>query len=56
MGYILDLRKSLGHQPLILTGAGAAIINDKANKTWNVKNVRFGWIDFIDDIEVNRQM
>ncbi len=29
MGYILDLRKSLGHQPLILTGAGAAIINDK---------------------------
>ena len=29
MSYILDLRKTLGNQPLILTGAGVAVINDK---------------------------
>lgn len=36
-----------------VVGRVAAIINDKANDTWNVKQVRFGWIDFIDDIEVS---
>ena len=34
-------------------GRVAAIINKKANETWNTKNVRFGWIDFIDDPEVS---
>lgn len=27
MGYIMDLRKKLGHRPLIMSGAGAVIIN-----------------------------
>lgn len=35
-----------------LVGRVAAIINHKANKTWKTQNVRFGWIDFIEDIEV----
>ena len=35
-----------------IVGRVAAIINHKANKTWNTKNVRFGWIDFINDLEV----
>ena len=35
-----------------IAGRVAAIINPKANETWNVRQVRFGWIDFIDDIEV----
>lgn len=35
-----------------LVGRVAAIINHKANKTWQTKNVRFGWIDMVDDIEV----
>ncbi len=39
-----------------IVGRVAAIINEKANKTWNTKNVRFGWIDFIDDIEVSRAL
>ena len=30
-----------------------AIINDKANAAWNVNQVRFGWFDFIDDMEVS---
>lgn len=36
-----------------VVGRVAAIINHKANDAWNVKQVRFGWIDFIDDIEVS---
>ena len=36
-----------------VVGRVAAIINNKANETWNVKQVRFGWFDFIDDIEVS---
>jgi hypothetical protein len=36
-----------------LVGRVAAIINTKANKAWNVQQVRFGWIDFVDDMEVS---
>lgn len=36
-----------------LVGRVAAIINHRANETWNKKEVRFGWIDFIDDPEVS---
>lgn len=36
-----------------LVGRVAAIINHRANETWNKKDVRFGWIDFIDDPEVS---
>lgn len=36
-----------------LVGRVAAIINYKANEAWKVKQVRFGWIDFIDDMEVS---
>ncbi len=39
-----------------LVGRVAAIINKKANETWNKKDVRFGWIDFIDDIEVSEAL
>lgn len=39
-----------------LVGRVAAIINHKANHTWNTKNVRFGWIDFIDDPEVSKAL
>jgi hypothetical protein len=39
-----------------LAGRVAAIINHRANERWNVKDVRFGWIDFIDDIEVSQAL
>ncbi len=39
-----------------LVGRVAAIINHRANDTWNKKEVRFGWIDFIDDIEVSKAL
>lgn len=34
-------------------GRVAAIVNHKNNEQWNHKQVRFGWIDFIDDREVS---
>ena len=36
-----------------IVGRVAAIINRRANETWKKQSVRFGWIDFIDDIEVS---
>lgn len=35
-----------------IVGRIAAIINHQANKVWDQKNVRFGFVDFIDDNEV----
>ena len=39
-----------------LVGRVAAIINNNANVCWEHKAVRFGWIDFIDDIEVSKAL
>lgn len=39
-----------------IVGRVAAIINKKANEHWNERNVRFGWVDFIDDIEVTKKL
>ena len=36
-----------------LVGRVAAIVNHKANEAWKVQQVRFGWFDFIDDMEVS---
>ena len=36
-----------------IVGRVAAIINKRANDTWQRRVVRFGWIDFIDDAEVS---
>lgn len=37
-----------------MVGRVAAFINHHANERWQRKEVRFGWLDFIDDIEVSR--
>ena len=37
-------------------GRIAAIINRRANERWNVKTVRFGMIEFIDDINVSQAL
>ena len=39
-----------------LAGRVAAIINRRANEAWQKKEVRFGWIDFIDDTEVSEAL
>lgn len=39
-----------------IVGRVAAIVNRRANEAWNKKAVRFGWIDFVDDLEVSRAL
>lgn len=39
-----------------VVGRVAAIINNRANEKWQRKAVRFGWIDFVDDIEVSKAL
>lgn len=39
-----------------IVGRIAAIINHKANEKWKRRDVRFGWIDFIDDRDVSRAL
>ena len=39
-----------------IVGRVAAIINHRANKEWNKKQVRFGWLDFKDDMQVSQTL
>lgn len=39
-----------------VVGRVAAIINHRANERWNCRQVRFGWFDFIDDINVSKAL
>lgn len=39
-----------------IVGRIAGIINHAANEKWGVRHVRFGWIDFIDDLEVSKAL
>lgn len=39
-----------------MVGRVAAIINHRANERWKSKDVRFGWLEFIDDLEVSRAL
>lgn len=48
-----DAQTFLAYKDGKVVGRVAAIINRKANEAWKVRTVRFGWIDFIDDIRVS---
>ncbi|MBR3075877.1 MAG: GNAT family N-acetyltransferase [Bacteroidales bacterium] len=39
-----------------IVGRIAAIMNHNANKKWGEKVVRFGWLDFVDDIDVLKSL
>lgn len=39
-----------------IVGRICGIINHEANKKWDVKKVRFGWMDYIDDLEVSQAL
>lgn len=51
-----DAEYYLAYKDGKLAGRVAAIINHRVNEHWKVKDVRFGWIDFIDDIDVSRAL
>lgn len=46
----------LAYRDRQIVGRIALLINHKANATWHVKNARFGWIDFIDDLAVSKAL
>lgn len=39
-----------------MVGRIAGIHNPKANEKWNQRNLRFGWVDFVDDSEVSKAL
>ena len=39
-----------------LAGRICGIVNHRANEQWEVKKLRFGWFDFIDDLEVSKAL
>lgn len=47
-----EMHMLLAYKDNKIVGRLCAIINHKANETWNAKNGRFGFFDFIDDKEV----
>lgn len=56
MGKYCKNRKFLAYKDGKVAGRVIAIINQIANRDWNHSEVRFGWIDFIDDMEVSRAL
>lgn len=49
-------RYFLAYKGKRIVGRVAAIINHNANRDWKEKNIRFGWFDFTDDINVSRKL
>ena len=51
-----DFALYLAYRDEEIVGRVAAILNKSANERWNHKEVRFGWIDFIDDENVSKAL
>lgn len=51
-----DAALFLAYKDGVLSGRVAAIVNHRANESWKHDEVRFGWFDFIDDLEVSRAL
>lgn len=56
MGKYSKSRKFLAYKDGKVAGRVIAIINEIANRDWNHAEVRFGWMDFIDDKEVSKAL
>ena len=56
MGKYSKSRKFLAYKDGKVAGRVMAIINEIANRDWNHAEVRFGWMDFIDDKEVSKAL
>lgn len=46
----------LAYKDGLIVGRVAAIVNHKSNAKWGHKEVRFGWIDYIDDRSVSEAL
>ena len=56
MGKYAESRKFLAYKDGKIVGRVIAIVNRIANEKWKHAEVRFGWMDFIDDKEVSRAL
>ena len=56
MGKYSQSCKFLAYKDGKLAGRVMAIINEIANRDWHHAEVRFGWMDFIDDREVSQAL
>ena len=56
MGKYSKSAKFLAYRDGEVAGRVMAIINEIANRDWNHAEVRFGWIDFVDDKEVSKAL
>ena len=57
MGHYAKCEKFLAYNEKgEIVGRVAAIINEIANRDWKHAEVRFGWIDFIEDMEVSKAL
>jgi len=53
---VCDKQLFLAYRDDQIVGRVAALINYKANEHWHVDKVRFGWFDFMDDLEVSHAL
>lgn len=53
---VCDIQLWMAYRGGQAVGRIAAFINHIANSHWNVKKVRFGWMDFVDDLEVSKAL
>ena len=51
-----DVQCFMAYRDGQIVGRVAAIINHRANEHWKERHVRFGWIDFIDDVSVTKAL
>ena len=51
-----DIQPFIAYRDGKLAGRVVGIVNRKANKRWETKNVRFSMIEFVDDKEVSRAL
>ena len=51
-----DIQPFVAYRQDIPVGRIVGIVNRKANKRWEHKNVRFSMIEFIDDMEVSKAL
>lgn len=53
---VCDYKLWMAYRDGKAVGRIAGVVNYKANEKWGYKNARFGWFDFIDNLEVSKAL
>lgn len=53
---VCDYKLWMAYRDGKAVGRIAGVVNYKANEKWGYKNARFGWFDFVDDLEVSKAL